>query len=239
MDPDYKAKYAIHEATREGQVSLVESLLNANPKLALLKDPDERLAIHWAVAYNRLPIFELLVAVKDFDPDATDASGWTPLMMAASLRDSEGDAMIEMLLRKDGDPNMKSVTGQNALHFATSKGNLSTVKILLGAKCSARAVDSRGQLPLHRAAATGSVPIMKVLLDEGKSPLNTADVDGMTPLHHAVSEGHAEAAVLLLRLGADAGKRDKGGKLAIEMAPDSKVRKYILQAAEREGIRLP
>jgi 26S proteasome non-ATPase regulatory subunit 10 len=40
-----------------------------NPKAALVKDDDERLPIHWAVAYNRLPIVELLVASKNFDPD--------------------------------------------------------------------------------------------------------------------------------------------------------------------------
>lgn len=34
-----------------------------------MKDDDERLPIHWAAAYNRLPVVELLVAMKDFDPD--------------------------------------------------------------------------------------------------------------------------------------------------------------------------
>lgn len=41
----------------------------ANPKLAFLKDPDDRLPIHWAVANNRFPIVELLVSNPKFDPD--------------------------------------------------------------------------------------------------------------------------------------------------------------------------
>ena len=41
----------------------------ANPKSAFVKDDDERLPIHWAVAYNRHPVVKLLVAMKDFDPD--------------------------------------------------------------------------------------------------------------------------------------------------------------------------
>jgi ankyrin repeat protein len=41
----------------------------ANSKLATLKDDDERLPIHWATSYNHLPIVELLVGRKDFDPD--------------------------------------------------------------------------------------------------------------------------------------------------------------------------
>ncbi|PGH17678.1 hypothetical protein AJ79_01040 [Helicocarpus griseus UAMH5409] len=238
MDPDYKTKYAIHEAVREGKTSTVESLLNANPKLAFLRDPDDRLPIHWAVAYNRFPIVELLIQNKKFDPDEVDGSGWTPLMIAASLKDSEGDAIIQLLLRKDADVNVKSISGQNAIHFATSKNNISTVRLLLSNKCSARVKDNRGQLALHRAAAIGSIPIINMLLQEGKSPLNAADVDGSTALHHAISEGHGEAALVLLRAGAEVDKKDRNDKLAIELAPDVKVRKYILQSAEREGIEL-
>ncbi|KUL91420.1 hypothetical protein ZTR_01719 [Talaromyces verruculosus] len=234
-----EARFAIHEAAREGKTSVVESLLNANPKLASRKDDDERLPIHWAAAYNRLPIVELLVSNKYFDPDVTDGSGWTPLMIAASLKNAEGDAIIDLLLRKDADVNIKSVSGQNALHFAASKANLSTVKTLVAHKCSARVKDRRGQLALHRAAAVGSTPILKILLDEGKSPVNATDVDGLTALHHAISEGHGDAAILLMKAGTDLEKRDGEGNLAIDLAPDAKVRKYILQTAEREGIELP
>ncbi|KAL4766204.1 ankyrin repeat domain-containing protein [Aspergillus foveolatus] len=232
------SKFPLHEAAREGKLSLAESLLNANPKLATTKDDDDRLPIHWAVAYNHLPIVELLVSTKDFDPDVEDGSCWTPLMIAASLKNAEGDAIIELLLRKGADVNAKSITGQNALHFATSKANISTVRTLLENKCSARVKDKRGQLALHRAAAIGSTPIIQLLLKEGRSPVNATDNDGLTALHHAISEGHGDAALTLLKAGAEADKKDASGTLAIDMAPDKKVRNYILQAAEREGIEL-
>ncbi|KAL4741390.1 ankyrin repeat-containing domain protein [Aspergillus similis] len=232
------SKFPLHEAAREGKLSLAESLLNANPKLATTKDEDDRLPIHWAVAYNHLPIVELLVSTKDFDPDVEDGSCWTPLMIAASLKNAEGDPIIELLLRKGADVNVKSITGQNALHFATSKANISTVRTLLENKCSARLKDKRGQLALHRAAAIGSTPIIQILLKEGRSPINATDNDGLTALHHAISEGHGDAALTLLKAGAEADKKDASGTLAIDMAPDKKVRNYILQAAEREGIEL-
>ena len=116
---------------------------------------------------------------------------------------------------------------QNALHFATSKANLSTVRTLIANKCSARVKDKRGQLPLHRAAAIGSTPIIKVLLEDGKSPVNATDMDGLTALHHAVSEGHGDAAITLLKAGAEADKRDSNGVLAIDMAPDNKVSLFL------------
>ncbi|KAI2900596.1 hypothetical protein CBS63078_5547 [Aspergillus niger] len=238
MTTSQEAKFPLHEAAREGKTQIAESLLSANPKLANVKDDDDRLPIHWAVAYNRLPIVELLISNKHFDPDVEDGSGWTPLMIASSLKNAEGDPIIDLLLKKGADVSTKSVSGQNALHFATSKANLSTVRTLIANKCSARVKDRRGQLPLHRAAAIGSSPIIKILLEEGKSPVNATDVDGLTALHHAVSEGHGDAAITLLKAGAEADKRDSNGVLAIDMAPDSKVRSYILQTAEREGIEL-
>lgn len=104
----------------------------ANPRLARTKDDDDRLPIHWAVSYNRFPVVELLVSQKSFDPDVEvatipsprdylwneclrigqDGSGWTPLMIAASLRDAEGDPIIEQLLQKEADVNVKSTSGQ-------------------------------------------------------------------------------------------------------------------------------
>ena len=48
-----------------------EKIPQANPKLANRKDDDERLPIHWAVSYNHLPIVQLLVQSRNFDPDVT------------------------------------------------------------------------------------------------------------------------------------------------------------------------
>jgi 26S proteasome non-ATPase regulatory subunit 10 len=96
--------------------------------------------------------------------------------------------------------------------------------------------------------------MIKILLD-AKSPLNATDVDGMTALHHAVCEGHGDAALLLLTMGADFEKEDKDGKRPLDLVPDAKVglsvklgkeswanaiqtRTFIVQAAEREGIDL-
>lgn len=47
------------------------------------------------------------MAQKSFDPDIKDGAGWTPLMIAASLK--EGDALVTMLLQKGADVNAKSM----------------------------------------------------------------------------------------------------------------------------------
>ncbi|KAI0450153.1 ankyrin repeat-containing domain protein [Xylaria acuta] len=103
-------KYAIHAATREGKLTVVESLLNADPKLSQRKDDDGRLPIHWAASSNQQAIVLLLSQQKTFDPDVEDDSGWTPLMIAASVKD--GDAIVGILLQRGADVNQKNQNGQ-------------------------------------------------------------------------------------------------------------------------------
>ncbi|KAL8722415.1 MAG: hypothetical protein Q9225_001094 [Loekoesia sp. 1 TL-2023] len=186
-----QSKYAIHEAAREGKFGEVESLLNANPRLATKKDDDERLPIHWALSNNHQAIVELLVSRKDFDPDVQDGSGWTPLMIASSLK--EGDALVDLLLSKDADVNFKT------LHFCASKNNLDVARKLISHKASTRVKDKREQLPLHRAAAVGSVPMVNLLL-QNRSPLNATDIAGYTALHHGTPSSFLMDGSIMLRL---------------------------------------
>jgi 26S proteasome non-ATPase regulatory subunit 10 len=152
-----------------------------------------------------------------------DGAGWTPLMIASSLKDTAtSEPLINLLLAKNADPTLTTSTGATALHFAASKSNLDTAKKLLEHKASARVKDKRGQLPLHRAAAVGNVPMIKLLL-ASRSPVNATDADGCTALHHAIAEGHGDAAVVLLKVGAETDKKDSTGALALDLAPDAKV----------------
>lgn len=73
--------------------------------------------------------------------------------------------------------------------------------------------------------------MMKLFL-ENRSPLNATDMDNMTALHHAVSEGHGDAAVFLMKEGAEHDKRDSDGNLAIQLAPDVKVRSTFFQCEQ-------
>ncbi|KAL8953062.1 MAG: hypothetical protein Q9222_001055 [Ikaeria aurantiellina] len=157
-----------------------------------------------------------------------DGSGWTPLMIASSLK--EGEGLVDLLLSKDADVNVKNFNGQTALHFCASKNHLDVARKLIARKASARVKDKREQLPLHRAAAVGSVPMVNLLL-ENRSPLNATDSAGYTALHHAISEGHGDTALVLLKAGAEIDKQDMDGHLAIDLAPDTKVRPREAQDA--------
>ncbi|KAL9049705.1 MAG: hypothetical protein Q9162_007077 [Coniocarpon cinnabarinum] len=237
MDGDIKPpdKFALHAACRDGHFETVEALLNTNPRLATRRDDDDRLPVHWACSYNHLHIAQLLAAQKSFDVDAKDGLGWTALMIACNIKDS--DALVDFLLTKDADVNAKNSNGQTALHFCASKSHLDIARKLVSKGATARVKDKRQQLPLHRAAAVGSVPMIKLLLGR-QSPVDATDMDGMTALHQAVVEGHGDAALELIKAGAVASKRDVDGRLPIDCAPDDKVRDFVLREAEKEGVEM-
>ncbi|KYK55951.1 hypothetical protein DCS_07916 [Drechmeria coniospora] len=236
MDED-NDRYPLHTAAREGKVAKAEGLLKTDPKLSQKRDDDGRYAIHWAVSSNNLDIVVLLVNHPAFDPDVQDGSGWTPLMISASV--PNGEAVLKMLLQKGANVNEKNSNGQSALHFVASKKNMDIARMLIEAKpaASTRIRDRRGQYPIHRAAAAGSEPMVNLLL-QNMSPLNPTDDEGYTPLHHAVAEGHGDVAVALLKHGADFGIKNRAEELALDLAPDKEVRLYIIQGAEREGVDL-
>jgi len=59
-------------------------------------------------------------------------------------------------------------------------------------------IEPLGWTPLHVAAATGNVGILKMLLDKGADPSKSATSDGSTPLLIAIQHGFQDVALALL-----------------------------------------
>ncbi|KAF9270801.1 ankyrin, partial [Marasmius fiardii PR-910] len=104
-------------------------------------------------------------------------------------------------------------------HYAASKSRISIGKLLISRAADINAKDKANQTPLHRAATTGSVGFIRLLLEGApsaqppvKTRLNTQDRVGNTPLHLAMESAHAEAAVVLIEAGADRGRLNQDGE---------------------------
>ncbi|KAH7871059.1 ankyrin repeat-containing domain protein, partial [Lentinula edodes] len=106
-------------------------------------------------------------------------------------------------------------------HYAASKSRLNIGKLLISRGADINAKDKANQTPLHRAATTGSVGFIRLLLDSStsttKTRLNTQDRIGNTPLHLAMDSAHAEAAVVLIEAGADRSRLNQDGEAAEDM----------------------
>lgn len=237
--------YTLHDAARDGKVLMVKGLLEQNPKQALVRDLDGRIPLHWAAAFSQLECCSLLLnpgkpSGKHLEVDVddyVDESGWTALHIAASVGNPE---LVSLLLTHDPKPdvNLTTTTGLTALHLATGKKHVEVAKLLVQAGASLRIKDKRGQFPIHRAASVGCTALVQYLGEGGRSPLNSKDFQGWTPMHHALAEGFGDVAVLLVKLGADPKVENDEDVTPVQVAVDETVAKYFKSECSKLGVEL-
>ncbi|KAH3664414.1 hypothetical protein WICMUC_005799 [Wickerhamomyces mucosus] len=240
--------FALHEAARDGKILTVKGLISSDPKSVLVKDDDGRIPLHWAVTFQHLEIISILLnpfkfqqgetKVKRFEidiDDFTDDSGWTALHIASSVGNLE---ILQFLLNHEPNPdvNLQTNTGLTSIHLATSKNHLDIVKELVSKGGSVRIKDKKSQYPIHRAAANGYLGLVELFSKDLKSPLNAKDINGWTPLHHALSEGFGDVAISLVKFGADYNIQDNDGLIPIQVAVDENVAKYFKAELLSEGL---
>ncbi|KAF5359148.1 hypothetical protein D9756_002984 [Leucocoprinus leucothites] len=212
---------SVHSAAQTNQFSLLRTLITESPGLVNSVDVDERTPLHWAASTGSTDIVRYLIDQKA-EVDRPDNSGWTALHIAASAgHETVAQELIGLGPNSDFLPlrltvRRKNDKGLTPLHYAASKSRIEIGRLLISRGADINARDKANQQPLHRAATTGSVGFIRLLLDSStasnKLRLNTGDRIGNTPLHLAMDSAHAEAAVLLINAGADRGRLNLDGE---------------------------
>ena len=111
---------------------------------------------------------------------------------------------------------------QSSLRDAVSKGRDETVKSLIAEGTDVHAINVRGQTPLHLAAMTDNVDVVRMLINGG------ADVDvvdpgnNIRPLHNAATNGCTNVCEFLLKHGADMDARTATGDTALHLAAENR-----------------
>ena len=133
------------------------------------------------------------------NPNSQNASGWTPLMVAAAER--HPDTVITLLEAK-ANPNLRNRLGRTALMFASSYGQDAIVERLLAAGADPNNVpdDDTGWTALVAAASAGHAGVVEKLLRGGANPAIKSK-QGETPLDIARAKGHAEVVRILQKSG--------------------------------------
>ncbi|KAL3230674.1 putative 26S proteasome regulatory subunit p28 [Nakaseomyces bracarensis] len=228
-------EYPLHNACMNNDARKVQELLEANDPMVAVKqvDGDGRTPLHWAVSMQSEPVIRLLLPyMKSIDLDTLkDEAGWTPFHIACAVGNMEiVDALYHNNHDSKPDLNLQTTQGVTALHLAVSKKHLEVCKFLVKLGASVRVKDKKLQIPLHRAAAVGSLGIVEYLCNSGKSPINWTDISGWTPLFHALAEGHADIAVLLVNnFDAEYDIEDKDGKKPLDYVPADSVKDYFMK----------
>lgn len=218
------------EACMNNELSKVQQIVENAPEVVLTRDDDQRVALHWAVSFQHEEVVMYLLShMESVDLDELkDKAGWTPFHIACAV----GNMSIIIALynrRTKPDLDLTTAQGVTALHLAVSKKHIEVCKFLLVNGASVRIRDKKQQLPLHRAAALGSMGLVQ-LLCEAKSPVNSQDFEGWTPLFHALAEGHGDVAVLLVnKYNADENLENSQGSKAVNVALNDQIKNYFIK----------
>jgi len=104
---------------------------------------------------------------------------------------------------------------QVALWDAVIAGNVTEAILSIRAGADVNGLDTRaepnGRRPLNWAAIRNDTAMISALLDAGAN-INSANLPGFTPLHHAGEFGSKEAAILLITRGANLALRNRNGQ---------------------------
>lgn len=124
---------------------------------------------------------------------------------------------VEKLLRANpGLVNAADRAGNTPLHYAAGFGSLETMKLLLDKRGDVNAKNKRRSTPLHWAIPNEAK--VRMLLDRG-AEVNSAQIDGRTPLYNAASAANSDAILnLLLVRGADPNRATANGQTPLMTA---------------------
>ncbi|CCE61585.1 hypothetical protein TPHA_0A05100 [Tetrapisispora phaffii CBS 4417] len=224
-------EFPLQQACMNNDFKTVKELVSEDHSLVFKKDSDGRVGLHWAVSFQFEPIIDYLLSfMKEMDiDDLVDDAGWTPFHIACSVGSLN---TVKKLYEGDLKPNLDLLTlqGVSALHLAVSKKHLPIVEFLLNKGASVRVKDKKLQLPIHRAAAIGSMAMVDILCQKN-SPVNAKDFQGWTPLFHALAEGHGDVAVLLVnKYSADyESTENSNGEKPLDVALNEQVKDYFIK----------
>jgi hypothetical protein len=119
------------------------------------------------------------------------------------------------------------------IHVMARIGSVARVQALLdGNPDLIRSLNSRGETPLHSAAAYGEKDVLKLLVDRG-GDIDAVSSEGITALHLAAGFGELETVRLLVSKGAQVGVKDKSGitpLLAAKMMNHKPVEELLLKS---------
>jgi ankyrin repeat protein len=129
-------------------------------------------------------------------------------------------ALSVLLLSVSAAPGLAQVH-QDQFWDAAQAGDTVTLSRALAAGAQIDGLDTRrspnGRRASNWAAIGNHVDAIRFLVAHGAN-VNAANLTGFTPLHHAAENGQAEAAKVLLELGADRRVQNGVGETAADVA---------------------
>ncbi|XP_049820265.1 ankyrin repeat and death domain-containing protein 1A-like isoform X2 [Aethina tumida] len=126
---------------------------------------------------------------------------------------------VRRILKEPVDINSRNNYGRAPIHWASSRGNIDIMEMLIAANCDIEARDKKHYTLLMCAARNNRVDVVNFLLDMLEDVrVDAVDIDGQTALFHAAIGGHKSVVKRLIEVGASPDKRNKESRTALHVA---------------------
>ena len=202
---------ALGNAVTTGNVNAVEKLL------PLLRNPGQGAStveprwLDWAIRHGDLKMVQALLPAASRDASASGVEA--PVLAATRARQPD---IVAALVDAGFDIGATDKQGRDALMVATRSNQIEIVALLLQHRGDPARVDSEGRSAFWYAAQTGSTEAARRLLRPENRALE--DMQGISPLAVAASEGQADIVALLLGNGVGANAAGRNGMSPLLMA---------------------
>lgn len=154
--------------------------------------------------------------------------------------------VVASLLAASANPRARDDRGEEAIHWAASKGARGTaLKLVDAAGVPPDAITLSGWSPLHLAALNGRAELLTELLSRlARLGVNDAAMHAplpeslLTPAHLAARANQLVALEALVAAGADVTLEDAEGRRPVDMSPTEGVRAVLGEVKGRDGDRM-
>ncbi|XP_046557023.1 uncharacterized protein LOC124266254 isoform X2 [Haliotis rubra] len=166
-------------------------------------------ALHYAASSDNLELLSLLLNQDDIDVDVLNKKGETALAMALYCKHEQ---VAETLIQARANTLLKDKYGRTSFLIAALVGSVSILELLLISdhRCIYHC-DAFGNTALHLAAIKGQTEVIKLLLKEGLD-IQKGNMDRMTPLHIAATNGRYSVVDPLLSIERNSATSREDGK---------------------------
>lgn len=194
---------ALHYALHHKQTAVIEHFARFTYAVRA-KDIRGRTPLHHAALINAAGTEAARTLIEGlifdaFNEDSADKDGHTPLHLACG---PEGNLAVAKLLIKHDlyHGASRDKHGRTAWHLILQYGKVELLTQLVQTKKDSNGLDvpdDKGFLPLHRAAQSGDITSLNLLLEANKRLLEATAVN-CTALYYAMQAGHLDAVKMLI-----------------------------------------